>query len=372
MEGTRGQRSATSNLRVSSFQPLPTPRDLLTELPATERQSATVQRGRSEVRSILDGLDDRLLVIVGPCSIHDPVAAVEYAGRLAEQAAVHRGDLLVVMRTYFEKPRTTMGWKGLINDPHLDGSHDIATGLRVARRFLLDVADLGLPCATEFLEPIGPQYIADLISWGAIGARTAQSQIHRQLASGLSMPVGFKHGTDGDVQSALDGCAAAGAAQSFLGVDDHGRAALVSTAGNPDTHLILRGGGPGPNYAEAHVAAANQRLAQAGLNQRLVIDASHGNSGKDHHRQAKVALEIAAQVASGRTAIAGVMLESFLVGGTQHLDVTKSGSDLLTFGKSVTDECMGWDVTGTVLDRLAQAARRRAVTPSQPAGALQV
>lgn len=359
MESRTAQRSGTSNLRVSSFQALPTPQDLLTELPATDEQSTVVQRGRSELRAILDGLDDRLLVIVGPCSIHDPVAGVEYAGRLAEAAARYRGNLLVVMRTYFEKPRTTVGWKGLINDPHLDGSHDIATGLRVARRFLLDVTELGLPCGTEFLEPISPQYTADLISWGAIGARTSQSQIHRQLVSGLSMPVGFKHGTDGDLQAAVDGCASAAAAQSFLGIDDHGRAALVRTAGNPDTHLILRGSGVGPNYAEAHVTGANQRLAQAGLDQRLVIDASHGNSGKSHLRQAEVALEIAAQVASGQSAIAGVMLESFLVGGAQHLDVTASASDHLTFGQSVTDECMGWDSTVTVLDQLAHAARRR-------------
>lgn len=361
MESRTAQRSATSNLRVSSFQALPTPRDLLAELGATEEHSAVVQRGRSELRAVLDGLDDRLLVIVGPCSMHDPLAGVEYAGRLAEEAARHSGDLLVVMRTYFEKPRTTVGWKGLINDPHLDGSHDIATGLRVARRFLLDVTELGLPCGTEFLEPISPQYTADMISWGAIGARTSQSQIHRQLVSGLSMPVGFKHGTDGDLQAAIDGCAAAGAAQSFLGIDDHGRAALVSTAGNPDTHLILRGSGAGPNYAEAQVTAANQRLAQAGLNQRLVIDASHGNSGKSHRRQAEVAVEVAAQIASGRTAIAGVMLESFLVGGAQRLDVTGSASNHLTFGESVTDECMGWDVTATVLDQLAQAARQRSM-----------
>ena len=299
------------------------------------------------------------------------MAGVEYASRLSEQAARHSGELLVVMRTYFEKPRTTVGWKGLINDPHLDGTHDIATGLRVARQFLLDVTELGLPCGTEFLEPISPQYTADLISWGAIGARTSQSQIHRQLASGLSMPVGFKHGTDGDLQAALDGCAAATATQSLLGIDDHGRAALVSTAGNSDTHLILRGGGTGPNYAEAHVTAANQRLAQAGLNQRLVIDASHGNSGKSHHRQADVALEISAQVASGRTSIAGVMLESFLEGGAQDLDVKACTSDPLTFGQSVTDECMGWDVTVTVLGQLAQAVRRRsrAVAFRKPAGA---
>jgi 3-deoxy-7-phosphoheptulonate synthase len=360
VDSDTAQRSSTANLRVSSFQALPTPRELLTELPATAEQTSVIQRGRSQLRAVLSGQDDRLLVIVGPCSLHDTAAGVEYAGRLAQEATRHRDSLLVVMRTYFEKPRTTVGWKGLINDPHLDGSHDIATGLRVARRFLLDVAELGLPCGTEFLEPISPQYTTDLISWGAIGARTSASQIHRQLVSGLSMPVGFKHGTDGDLQSALDACAAAAPAQSFLGVDEQGRAALVSTAGNPETHLVLRGSDTAPNYGEEHVAAANRRLARAGLNPRVVIDASHGNSAKSHLRQVEVAREIAAQVAAGRTAIAGVMLESFLAGGSQHLDVTTAGSAPLAFGLSVTDECMGWDVTAGVLDRLADAARDRA------------
>ena len=255
-----------------------------------------VERGRSEVRAVLDGLDDRLLVIVGPCSIHDPVAGLEYARRLAVEADRHRDRLLVLMRTYFEKPRTTVGWKGLINDPHLDGTHDIATGLRTARRFLLDVTALGLPTATEFLEPISPQYTADLISWGAIGARTSESQIHRQLVSGLSMPVGFKNATDGDVKVALDGCSAAAAAQTFLGIDEDGRAALVSTAGNPDTHLVLRGGKSGPNYRAADVADASDRMRSGALNPRLVVDASHANSGKSHLRQAEVARELAEQI----------------------------------------------------------------------------
>ncbi|HEY8790742.1 MAG TPA: 3-deoxy-7-phosphoheptulonate synthase [Actinopolymorphaceae bacterium] len=358
MDITTAPRSTTSNLRVNRFEALPTPRDVIDELPLTAHHTAVVERGRSEVRAILDGLDDRLLVVVGPCSIHDPAAGLDYATRLARAADEHRGDLLVVMRTYFEKPRTTVGWKGLINDPHLDGSHDIATGLRIARWFLLDVADLGLPAGTEFLEPISPQYMADLVSWGAIGARTSESQIHRQLVSGLSMPVGFKNSTDGDLQAAMDGCASAGAAQAFLGIDDQGRAALVGTDGNPDTHLILRGGASGPNYSSCHVATASTQMRAAGLNPRLIVDASHGNSGKSHLRQAEVALELAAQVAAGGSQVAGVMLESFLVAGAQKLDVTALSTQL-TYGQSVTDACMSWDVTAEVLGRLAQAVRTR-------------
>lgn len=358
MDITTAPRSTTSNLRVSRFEALPTPRDVIDELPLTAHRTAVVERGRSEVRAILDGLDDRLLVVVGPCSIHDPAAGLDYAARLARAADEHRGDLLVVMRTYVEKPRTTVGWKGLINDPHLDGSHDIAAGLRITRRFLLDVADLGLPGGTEFLEPISPQYMADLISWGAIGARTSESQIHRQLVSGLSMPVGFKNSTDGDLQAAMDGCASAGAAQAFLGIDDQGRATLVGTDGNPDTHLILRGGASGPNHSAGHVAAASTQMRAAGLNPRLIVDASHGNSGKSHLRQAEVAFELAAQVAAGGSPVAGVMLESFLVAGAQTLDVT-ARSTKLTYGQSVTDACMSWDVTADVLGGLAQAVRTR-------------
>ncbi len=355
---TADAHASTSNLRVSKFETLPTPRDLLAELPISDAQADVVERGRSEVRAVLDGLDDRLLVIVGPCSIHDPVAGLEYARRLAVEADRHRDRLLVLMRTYFEKPRTTVGWKGLINDPHLDGTHDIATGLRTARRFLLDVTALGLPTATEFLEPISPQYTADLISWGAIGARTSESQIHRQLVSGLSMPVGFKNATDGDVKVALDGCSAAAAAQTFLGIDEDGRAALVSTAGNPDTHLVLRGGKSGPNYRAADVAAASDRMRSGALNPRVVVDASHANSGKSHLRQAEVARELAEQIGGGSSAVAGVMLESFLVPGAQDLDVATAGAASLTYGQSVTDACMGWDVTIEVLDTLAASAQR--------------
>ncbi|WP_035775763.1 3-deoxy-7-phosphoheptulonate synthase, partial [Arthrobacter sp. H5] len=260
--------SKTSNLRIRGFKALPSPQSLIAEQPVDDQLAGQIGRSRDEVRAILNGVDDRLLVIVGPCSIHDTKAGLEYAEKLAEAAREHRGDVLVVMRAYFEKPRTTVGWKGLINDPHLDGSHDIAAGLRAARGFLMAVGRLGLPVGTEFLEPISPQYVADLISWGAIGARTTESQIHRQLVSGLSMPVGFKNGTDGGLQVALDACAAASAAQAFLGIDDDGRAALVSTAGNPDAHLILRGGAAGPNYGAGDVGEAAGRLSAAGLNER--------------------------------------------------------------------------------------------------------
>ncbi|SDE41713.1 3-deoxy-7-phosphoheptulonate synthase [Auraticoccus monumenti] len=351
-------RAGTADLRVTELSPLPAPDALLADLPVSPSGRAAVERGRSEVAAVLDGLDDRLLVVVGPCSIHDVTAGLEYADRLASLAGTLRDDLLVVMRTYFEKPRTTVGWKGLVNDPHLDGSHDIATGIATARRFLLEVGERGLPCATEFLEPITPQYLADLVSWGAIGARTAESQIHRQLVSGLSMPVGFKNGTDGDLQVAVDGCSAAAAPQSFLGIDPSGRAALVSTAGNPDTHLVLRGGRTGPNHGPEHVAAASTRMGAAGLNPRVLVDASHANSGKDHRRQAEVARSLAGQVASGSTALAGVMLESFLVEGAQPLDVTEPTS-VLTYGQSVTDACMSWDTTVDVLTTLAAASRER-------------
>lgn len=348
--------TASSNVNVRGIEPLPTPAELIAELPGTDEIADSVRRSREEIRAVLNGVDDRLLVIVGPCSIHDTNAGLEYARLLADAAHMHREDLLVVMRAYFEKPRTTVGWKGLINDPHLDGSHDIAAGLRTARGFLHDVAALGLPLGTEFLEPISPQYIADLVSWGAIGARTTESQVHRQLSSGLSMPVGFKNGTDGGISVALDACAAAGAPQAFLGVDDGGRASLVSTTGNPDTHLILRGGSDGPNYGPGDVANASARLAAAGLNERLIVDASHANSGKDHRRQAEVARELADAVAD-TDAIVGVMLESFLIEGAQKLDVSARGE--LVYGQSVTDGCMGWGVTASVLGDLARGARRR-------------
>lgn len=348
----------TADRRVLSYSPLPTPTEILGELPLGEAREALVERSRAEVADVLAGRDDRLLVVVGPCSVHDTEAALDYAGRLAELNAELGEDLLIVMRVYFEKPRTTVGWKGLINDPHLDGSHDIAAGLRTARSFLREVTALGLPAATEFLEPISPQYIADLVSWGAIGARTTESQIHRQLASGLSMPIGFKNGTDGGIQVALDALGAASAPQSFLGIDADGRAALVATTGNPDLSLILRGGADGPNFAPAQVAEAAGRLEAAGLPQRLIIDASHANSGKDHVRQREVAGLLAEQVATGGAAIAGIMLESNLLGGAQKLD-PEVGPVGLVRGRSVTDACMGWDATEEALRELAAGARRR-------------
>ncbi|WP_432841267.1 3-deoxy-7-phosphoheptulonate synthase [Dactylosporangium sp. CA-092794] len=343
----------TSNLRVTGYRPLFTPRQLAAELPMDERRADVVQRGRDEVHGIVTGGDDRLLVVVGPCSVHDPVAAVDYARRLAEAARRLSADLSIVMRVYFEKPRTTVGWKGLINDPGLDETFDVPRGLRLARELLLDVLALGLPVGCEFLEPTSPQYIADAVSWGAIGARTPESQVHRQLASGLSMPVGFKNGTDGDVQVAIDGCRTAASRHVFFGVDEEGRAAVVSTTGNPDCHIILRGARGGPNYGPGDVADALARLEKAQMPRRLIVDASHGNSGKDHVRQAVVAREVADQVAGGQDGIAGVMLESFLVAGRQDL-----GGEL-TYGQSVTDACMSWETTEALLDDLAAAVRAR-------------
>jgi len=358
MHSIQTDSERTADLHVTGFTELPSPSSLAETLPLGAERGGLVSRTRDEVRDIMTGRDDRLLVVVGPCSIHDPEAGLEYAGRLVREAEQHRDDLLIVMRAYFEKPRTTVGWKGLINDPHLDGSHDIAAGLRLARGFLRDVTALGMPCGTEFLEPISPQYTADLISWGAIGARTTESQIHRQLASGLSMPIGFKNGTDGGLQVALDAAAAASAPQAFLGIGADGRASLVSTTGNPDTSVILRGGADGPNYDAEHVRRASERLSAAGLTDRVIVDASHANSGKDHVRQAVVAAELAAQIADGGAAIAGVMLESNLVAGAQKLDVS-AGPAGLTHGQSVTDACMGWDATAEALAQLSQAVRVR-------------
>lgn len=348
----------TADLHVARFTTLPTPGDIATELPIGDERASLVARTRAEVRAIMAGEDDRLLVVVGPCSIHDPAAGLEYAGRLVRSAEEHHDDLLIVMRTYFEKPRTTVGWKGLINDPHLDGSHDIEAGLRMARGFLRDVTALGMPCATEFLEPISPQYTADLITWGAIGARTTESQIHRQLASGLSMPIGFKNGMDGGLQVALDAAAAASAPQAFLGIGADGRASLVSTTGNPDTAVILRGGADGPNYDSENVRVAAAKLDAAMLTPRVIIDASHGNSRKDHVRQAEVARELGEQIGSDGAAIAGVMLESNLVAGAQKLDVS-AGRIRLTYGQSVTDACMDWDATTASLAALSAAVRQR-------------
>jgi 3-deoxy-7-phosphoheptulonate synthase len=348
------QSERTSDLRVLRMEPLPTPSEVLAEQPLPDAAADLVARSRAHTQDILAGRDDRLLAVVGPCSVHDPVAAVEYAHRLSALAEELSDDLHVVMRVYFEKPRTTTGWKGLINDPGLDGSYDIPRGLRLARTVLLDVLAAGVSAGCEFLETTSPQYIADTVSYGAIGARTVESQVHRQLASGLSMPIGFKNSSDGDVQVAADGCVAASSPQTFLGVDAAGRAAVVDTAGNPDSHVILRGGRRGPNYGPPELTAALDVLERSALSRRLVVDASHGNSGKDHVRQAEVAREIAQLVAAGERGVAGVMLESFLVAGRQEPAPTG-----LTYGQSVTDACMSWDTTESVLRDLAAAAARR-------------
>ncbi|GII97796.1 3-deoxy-D-arabinoheptulosonate-7-phosphate synthase [Sediminihabitans luteus] len=351
-------QASTSDLRIRALAPLPAPEAMLAELPLGPARSDLVTTSRREVRDILAGDDDRLLVIVGPCSVHDPEAALDYARRLAAVAHDLADDLAIVMRVYFEKPRTTVGWKGLINDPHLDGTHDVNYGLRLAREVLLGVLDAGVPAASEFLEPTSPQYIADAISWGAIGARNAESQVHRQLASGLSMPVGFKNATDGDVQIAVDGCVTAASEHTFFGMDQQGRSAAVETAGNPDCHVILRGGRSGPNYATSDVEAALAVARTSGLGgaveHGLIVDASHGNSGKDHVRQAEVVRELAARLAEGEQGVTGLMMESFLVAGAQA--PAPSG---LVYGKSVTDKCMDWDTTATLLGELAEAVRAR-------------
>jgi 3-deoxy-7-phosphoheptulonate synthase len=353
----------TRDLHVESIRPLLPPAILLEELPLSEEGSVTVARAREEVASILALRDDRLIVIVGPCSIHDPAAGLEYARRLTTLATELAADLRIVMRVYFEKPRTTVGWKGLINDPHLDGSFAINEGLRLARRLLLDLVELGLPAGCEFLDPITPQFTSDLVTWGAIGARTTESQVHRELASGLSMPVGFKNGTDGGVQIAIDALRAAAHPHRFLGVTEQGLAGIVSTRGNADCHVILRGGTSGPNYDAISVQKTLAALQDAGLPPRLMIDTSHGNSEKDYRRQPVVAREIAAQVAQGEAGIIGVMMESFLVAGRQDL-VNRAK---LTYGQSITDACMGWETTVPVLRELADAVRRRRKSRGQPA-----
>ena len=345
---------STSDQRVLSFRPVPAPAQILRELPLTPLDARAVQRHRDEITDILAGRDDRLLLIVGPCSVHDPVAALDYARRLAPLAEAYSDQIKIVMRVYFEKPRTTVGWKGLINDPGMDGSYDIERGLRTARALLLDIGALGLAVGCEFLEPTSPQYIADAIAWGAIGARTTESQIHRQLASGLSMPVGFKNGTDGSIQPAIDGVKAAAAQHVFFGIDGLGRGAVVETAGNPDCHVILRGGSAGPNHDADSVAKAVDGLVAARLPAQVMIDCSHANSGKDHVRQAEVAIEIAERIAAGERGISGLMLESFLVAGAQSI-----GGELV-YGQSVTDKCMDFGTTAEVLARLHDAKCRAA------------
>ena len=344
----------TDDLRIRDIRELITPEDLTREYACTDQASATVARAREALHRILHRRDDRLAVVIGPCSIHDTQAAMEYAARLREQRERLEGSLEIVMRVYFEKPRTTVGWKGLINDPDLDGSFRINHGLRVARGVLLDINNLGLPAGCEFLDMITPQYIADLVAWGAIGARTTESQVHRELASGLSCPVGFKNGTDGNVKIAVDAVQAASQPHHFLAVTKQGRSAIATTAGNSDCHVILRGGKV-PNYDAQSVEAAWKTISAAGLSTCIMIDASHGNSSKRPENQPAVVDAIAAQIEAGDSRIGGVMVESHLVAGRQDL---VPGTPLV-YGQSITDGCIDWAASVQVLDRLAQAVERR-------------
>ncbi len=336
----------TENLNVAGTRPILTPRQLSADLPLSPAAHRTVVDGRATIRKILTGQDPRLLVVVGPCSVHDVAAAREYASRLAPIARATADRYFIVMRVYFEKPRTTLGWKGLINDPHLNGTFDIEAGLRLARKLLLDVNEMGLPCATELLDPVVPQYIDDLISWAAIGARTTESQTHRQMASGLSMPVGYKNSTDGNLQVAIDAFRAAQGQHHFLGVDEDGRVAIVKTRGNPDGHIILRGGAGKPNFDPHNVAAAAQQLAASKLPARLMIDCSHANSSKKHENQTAIWKNIIEQRQTAGSPIVGVMVESNLVDGRQDV-----GPDpkTLRYGQSITDACIGWETTAELL-----------------------
>ena len=349
----------TVDVNIRQLDPIPAPRAFLRELPLTEEMSDLVLRSRQEIRDVLHGRDNRLLVIVGPCSIHDPKAAREYAERLAAVNRELNDRLVIVMRTYFEKPRTTIGWKGLINDPDLDGRFNIRKGMWLARKVLTDVLSLGLPTAIEWLDPITPQYLCDLICWGAIGARNTESQVHRELASGLSMPIGFKNSTDGSIKAAADSCYTSAFEHHFLSINLDGRVISAETKGNPDCHLVLRGSSHGPNYDPESVAAALEALkaskASGPSEHGLVIDAAHGNCGKDENREAEVIEEIAARIAAGEQGILGVMMESFLKGGHQK----PAPLDQLVYGQSITDACVPWDRTERLLHTLADAVATR-------------
>jgi 3-deoxy-7-phosphoheptulonate synthase len=344
------------DLRIREVKELAPPSHLLREYAVSDRAAEVVHGARNAMHRILHDQDDRLIVVVGPCSIHDTNAALDYAGKLAVLREQHRSELEVVMRVYFEKPRTTVGWKGLINDPLMDGSFRINEGLRIARALLLEVNELGVPAATEYLDTISPQYVADLISWGAIGARTTESQVHRELASGLSCPVGFKNGTDGNVKIAVDAIKASTQPHHFLGVTKGGHSAILSTSGNQDCHVILRGGQK-PNFDAASVEEVSQEIIKAGLEPRLMIDCSHGNSSKNHENQIPVSRNVADQIAAGEARIVGVMAESNLVAGRQDLVPGQA----LVYGQSVTDACIGWDDTVTMLEVLANAVKARRV-----------
>ncbi|ELD1799059.1 3-deoxy-7-phosphoheptulonate synthase AroG [Vibrio fluvialis] len=344
----------TDDVNIKRIKELLPPVAVLEKFPATEVASSTTFQAREAIHNILQDKDDRLLVVIGPCSIHDTEAAIEYGKRLKVLRDELSGQLEVVMRVYFEKPRTTVGWKGLINDPYLNDTYEINDGVRIGRKLLLDLTDMGMPTASEFLDMITPQYIADLISWGAIGARTTESQVHRELASGLSCPVGFKNGTDGNIKIAADAISSASASHHFLSVTKYGHSAIVETAGNPDCHIILRGGKE-PNYSAEHVGEIKQKLEASGLSQKVMIDFSHANSSKQYQRQMVVAEDVAAQIAGGEHAIFGVMIESHLVEGRQDLVEGKAP----TYGQSITDACIGWADTETVLRQLAAAVEAR-------------
>ncbi|HLH07018.1 MAG TPA: 3-deoxy-7-phosphoheptulonate synthase [Terriglobales bacterium] len=345
----------TEDIRIHKTKVVLPPAFLDEELPASENALATIYNARAEVKEILNGESPRLLVVVGPCSIHDTKAALEYAELLKGAMQELSNELRIVMRVYFEKPRTTVGWKGLINDPYLDGSYRINDGLRVARRLLLDLNEMGVPAGTEFLDMIIPQYMAGLVSWGAIGARTTESQVHRELVSGISCPVGFKNGTSGNVQIAIDAVHSAAHPHTFLGHTKYGQSAIFFTKGNPDCHVILRGGRTSTNYDAASIAQACALMEKAGLAQRVMVDCSHANSNKDHTRQAAVCSDLAGQIAGGEKRIIGVMIESNLMGGAQKLQKGKP----LTYGQSITDACIGWDDTLPLLRELAAAVRKR-------------
>jgi 3-deoxy-7-phosphoheptulonate synthase len=325
------------------------------EMPITDNASRTVFETRGQIVNILNGSDDRLIVVVGPCSIHDPIAAREYSGLLKEAITELSSDLMIVMRVYFEKPRTTVGWKGLINDPYFDESFRISDGLRIARRLLLDLAEMGVPAGTEYLDMISPQYVSDLVSWGAIGARTTESQVHRQLASGLSCPVGFKNGTSGNVQIAIDAILSASHPHTFLGTSETGQSAILLTTGNPDCHIILRGGRQVTNYDAASVASTAEQMEKTGIRPRIMIDCSHANRGKDHRKQGSVCRAVSEQVTSGERRIMGVMIESNLVAGAQTLVNGKA----LVYGQSITDACIDWPETHSLLRELATAVQAR-------------
>jgi 3-deoxy-7-phosphoheptulonate synthase len=351
--------SQTDDERIKDITVLPPPEHLIRFFPIRGTPvESLISHTRKNIQRIMAGDDDRLLVVIGPCSIHDPQAAVEYARRLKEQRTKYADTLEIVMRVYFEKPRTTVGWKGLINDPYLDESYRIDEGLRIARQLLIEINRLGLPAGSEFLDVISPQYIGDLISWGAIGARTTESQVHRELASGLSAPIGFKNGTDGNIKIATDAIQAAARGHHFLSVHKNGQVAIVQTNGNKDCHVILRGG-KAPNYDAASVAAACKDLAAAGLPEKLMVDCSHANSSKLHTKQTEVARDIAAQMATGSRSVFGVMVESHLEDGAQKFNPGKDNPQSLRYGQSITDACLGWDASVEVLDILASAVRQR-------------